>query len=202
MIWCSQWKHPPGCPLTWSLMVFLRLEILRYSSDDAMGADAVNMEKIVSEPEERKQIDLVSAGCDMPIVIGELEEIQNSCDAKVLLADDKPVECHTNMHVDAALFADEVSQKDSFVEMEKHAQKVMIEMSSTARDESPSGCKQYTSKYSFFSRGTLLLISFKGKGRVRRAAFPFPLHRVFKPIIFKKNLRNRETRVKGCKVSP
>ncbi|KAI3903046.1 hypothetical protein MKW92_024828, partial [Papaver armeniacum] len=136
------------------------------SSDDAMGADAVNMEKVISEPEERKQIDLVSAGCDMPIVIGEPEEIQNNCDAKVLLTDDKPVECHTNMQVDAALFADEVSQKDSFVEKEKHAQEVVIEVSDTARDESTSG-----------------------KGRVRRAAFPafpFPLHRVFRPIIFKK----------------
>ncbi|KAI3909896.1 hypothetical protein MKW98_012950 [Papaver atlanticum] len=145
------------------------------SSDDAMGADAVNMEKVISEPEERKQIDLVSAGCDMPIVIGEPEEIQNNCDAKVLLADDKPVECHTNMQVDAALFADEVSQKDSFVEMERHAQEVVIEVSGTARDESTSG-----------------------KGRVRRAAFPFPLHRVFRPIIFKKiskKSRNKSKRL-------
>ncbi|KAI3857297.1 hypothetical protein MKX03_003139 [Papaver bracteatum] len=145
------------------------------SSDDAMGADAVNMEKVISEPEERKQIDSVSAGCDMPIVIGEPEEIQNNCDAKVLLVDDKLVECHTNMQVDAALFADEVSQKDSFVEMEKHAQEVVIEVSGTARDESTSG-----------------------KGRVRRAAFPFPLHRVFRPIIFKKiskKSRNKSKRL-------
>ncbi|KAI3939268.1 hypothetical protein MKX01_002136 [Papaver californicum] len=109
------------------------------NSDDALGAHAVNMEKIVSETVEWKQIELVSAGCDMPIVIGELEEKQNSCDAKVLPADDKPVEYHTNTQVDAALFADEVSHKDSFVEMEEHAQEVLIEMSSTAHNESISG---------------------------------------------------------------
>ncbi|KAI3887460.1 hypothetical protein MKX03_033555 [Papaver bracteatum] len=143
------------------------------SSDDAMGAHAVNMEKIISETRERKQIDLVAAGCDMPIVLGELEEIQNSCDAEVLLVDDKPVECHTNMQVDAALFADEVSQKGSFVEIEKHAQEGVIEMSSRAPDESTSG-----------------------KGRVRRPAFPFPLHRLWRPVIFKKKSKKSRNRSK------
>ncbi|XP_026383680.1 uncharacterized protein LOC113279189 [Papaver somniferum] len=149
-------------------------EILN-SSDDAMGAHDVNMEKIISKTEERKQIDLVSAGCDMPIVKGELEEIQNNCDARVLLADDKPVECYTNMQVDATLFADEVSQKASFVEIEKHAQEGVIEMSSMAHDESRSG-----------------------KGRVRRPAFPFPLHRLLKHTIFKrksKKSRNKSKRL-------
>ncbi|KAI3995285.1 hypothetical protein MKX01_032087 [Papaver californicum] len=148
-------------------------EILN-SSDDALGAHAVNMEKIVSETEERMQIELVSAGCDMPIGIGEPGEKQNICDGKVLPADDKPVECHTNMQVDAALFADEVSLKDSFVEMEEHAQEVLIEMSSTAQNESTSR-----------------------KGRVRHPAFPFPLHRVLKPqLIFKKKSKKPRNKIK------
>ncbi|KAI3964551.1 hypothetical protein MKW92_053797 [Papaver armeniacum] len=116
----------PACPLLRSLIVFPQIgnsEILN-SSDDAMGAHAVNMEKIISETGERKQIDLVAAGCDMPIVLGELEEIQNSCDAVVLLADDKPVSFHKRI----LLF-----------EIEKHAQEGVIEMSSRARDESTSG---------------------------------------------------------------
>ncbi|MCL7048090.1 hypothetical protein MKW94_005252 [Papaver nudicaule] len=42
------------------------------SSDDALGAhDAVNMENFLSKTEERKQIELASAGFDMFIVIGK-----------------------------------------------------------------------------------------------------------------------------------
>ncbi|MCL7044216.1 hypothetical protein MKW94_014466 [Papaver nudicaule] len=149
------------------------------SSDDALGAhDVINMEKFLSETEERKQIELASAGFDMPIVIGELEGKQSSCDGKILLADDKPVECRTNMQVDAALFADEVPHKDSFVEMEKHAEEVITEMSCTANNESTSG-----------------------KVRVRRPAFPFPHHRMLKPIIFKKKSR-KSRKLKVRKVSP
>ncbi|MCL7048843.1 hypothetical protein MKW94_020357 [Papaver nudicaule] len=136
------------------------------------------MENFLSETEERKQIELASAGYDMPIVIGELEGKQSSCDGKVLLADDKPVECHTNMQVDAASFADEVPHKDSFVEMAKHAEEVHTKMSCTANNESTSG-----------------------KGRVRRPGFPFPLHRMLKPVIFKKKSR-KSRKLKVRKVSP
>ncbi|OVA18225.1 RNase P subunit p30 [Macleaya cordata] len=149
------------------------------SVDEAFGVHDVNMEKCLTETEEREQIELVSAGCDMSIDIDLVrkEQIRQHSDGEVLLAEDKPLEAYTDMQEDVVLLADEVPPKNPLVELEEGSQEGIIGINSPTYNASKSGKGRF-------------------KHRTSLPAFPFPFKRILKPVAFKKKSQKLRNKIK------